>query len=208
VQPYETSGVWAYGLSWRPQLFIQSYMATDHVLDLANAHRLRDHGAERILRQREQHAIDGKHPLFLAPESFLVLVCRYRQLRVSGEWQTLGRAEDRCGPSRPLRSVVARPGAVVSVPESPGAIVYARLHAHMTLKQRIRSLLLKPLPLPRITVGGETFRLVADTARGPLVLRLPAAAGFGAQAYSRLVVENVASPYRIDFFARPLQSVR
>ncbi len=208
VQPYETAAIWAYGLSWRPQLFIQSYMATDHALDLDNARRLEEHGAERILRQLESHAIDGKHPLFLAPESFRVLLCRYRQLRVRGEWQTLGRADDRCGAGRALSSVDARAGEAIPIPQAAGQVVYARLHIHETLKQRIRSLLLKPRALPRVIVDGQRFRLVTDTARGPLVLRLPAAAGFGHWNHSRLVVENVASPYRIDFFARSLQSVR
>jgi hypothetical protein len=208
VQPYETSAVWAYGLRWRPQLFIQSYMATDHTLDVENARRLASHGAQRILRARETHSVDDKHPAFLAPESFLVLVCHYRQQGVSESWQVLGRARDRCGESRPLRRVSADAGEVVTIPRAgAGELVFARIHVRETLGQRLESLVLKPRPLPRITVDGERFRLVPDTARGPLALRLPrdAGSGFGGYDYSQLVVEGVASPYRIEFYALPLR---
>jgi hypothetical protein len=200
VHPYEASAVWAYDLSWRPQLFIQSYMATDHALDVANAHHLATDGAERILRQLDAPGLDGKHPLFMAPESSLVLACRYRQLRRSGNWETLGRGDDRCGRPRRLRSVEAESGEIVPVPQAANEIVYARLQSDLTFRQRIRSLLLKPLPLPRIKLDGAPYRLVSDTARGPLILKLPSTAGV-----SRLVVENVASPYRIDFYALPLK---
>src|SRR5205085_2849347 len=117
-------------------------------------------GAERILRVREDFAIDDKHPAYLAPASYLVLVCRYRQLHVGGDWQVLGRANDRCGASRRLGSVLARAGEAVSVPSSPGDVVYVRIQIHKSLKQRIASLALKPVHTPKITVGGKTFRLV------------------------------------------------
>jgi hypothetical protein len=211
VEPYETDAVWAYGFDWRPQRFIQSYMATDHELDEFNAHGLAAHGAERILRRREPFAIDDKHPEYLAPASYLVLVCRYRQLHVHGNWEVLGRANDRCGSSRPLGSVVARAGEAVAVPAAPNPsdVVYARIHVDKTLKQRVASVLLKPLHTPEIVVGSKTYRLVADTARGPLIMRMPRragiAAGFGGELdYASLTLENVPSPYRVAFYAVPL----
>jgi hypothetical protein len=211
VEPSETSAIWAYDLKWRPQPLIQSYLAVDHALDRFNGRGLTQHGAERILRGREQFAIDDKHPAYLAPESYLVLVCRYRQLRVSGDWEVLGRANDRCGESRPLGSVSARAGEAVPVPAAPGPryVVYARIQINKTLKQRLASLALKPVHTPKISVGSETYRLVADTARGPLIMRMPRTAGiapgFGGELdYSRLVLHNVASPYRVTFFAMSL----
>ena len=54
--------------------------------------------------------------------------------------------------------------------------------------------------------GVTLYRLVPDVARGPFILRLPKSAGIapafgGAVDYRRLSLENVASPFRVDFFA-------
>jgi hypothetical protein len=206
VHPNEASAAWAYGFKWRPQLFIQDYMATDHALDVANARRLEQHGAERILRQLDATPLDGKHPLFIAPETSLVLICRYRLLGVSGNWQTLGRTGDRCGRSRRLGTVTAQTGESVHVPVVPGAIVYARVHSGLTSKQKLRALALKPLPLPDISLDGRRYRIVADTARGALILRLPYAdSTFVRQDVSALKLAKVASPYKVEFFALPLK---
>jgi hypothetical protein len=206
VHPNEASAAWAYGFKWRPQLFIQDYMATDHALDVANARRLDQHGADRILRQLDATPLDGKHPLFIAPETSLVLVCRYRLLAASGNWQTLARTSDGCGQPRKLGTVTAQTGESVQVPVIPGEIVYARVHANLTLKQKLRALALKPLPLPEISLDGRRYRIVADTARGALILRLPpAAANFVRQDVSELKLQNVASPYAIEFFGLPLK---
>lgn len=208
VEPYETSAIWGYNLPWRPQPLIQSYMATNHALDVFNAHALATRGPGRILRHHDRAYLNGKHQLFIAPESQLVVVCRYRQLRARGRWEVLGRAADRCGRTAALRSVEARPGQSVSVPAAPNSndLVFARIHAEPTLEQRLASIILKPFRFPQITVGARHYRLVPDVARGPFILRLPKSAGIapafgGAVDYRRLSLENVASPFRVDFFA-------
>jgi hypothetical protein len=212
VQPYETSAVWAYELEWRPQPLIQSYVALDHELDRFNARALASRGAERILLQQQQPALDGRHPLYLAPESSLVILCRYRQLHVQGEWETLGRAGDRCGPSRRLRSVDADQGERVAVPQTSGAdeLVYARIHIRKTLKQRLADFVFKTIDAPGIVLDGATYRLVSDVAQGPLILRMAKNSGiapsFGGDLnVSALTLANVPSPYRVDFFALRLR---
>jgi hypothetical protein len=74
--------------------------------------------------------------------------------------------------------------------------------------ERLDGLLLKRKLEPSITVGGERYRLVPATATGPLILRMPAAAGIspatgGAVDYSTVAVAGVPS-YRVDFYAVPL----
>lgn len=213
VEPYETSAIWAYNLPWRPQPLIQSYMATDHALDVFNAEALATRGPQRILRHDDRAFLNGKHQLFVAPESQLVLVCHYRQLRARGRWEVLGRAGNRCGRTAALGSVKARPGQSVSVPAPPNSndLVFARIQAEPTLEQKLASIFLKPFRFPQITVGSQRYRLVADVARGPLILRVPTSAGIarafgGAVDYRRLSLENVASPFRVEFFALRLRA--
>jgi hypothetical protein len=212
VEPFESSAVWAYGLRWQPELLIQSYMATDHALDLMNAQALVKRGPDRILRRLEDSAeVDGKNPLLLSPESDLVVVCRYRQLGARGTWDVFGRATDRCGRSRLLQSVDARDGESVTVPRppKPNDLVYARIHVHETLEQRIASVVAKPVHLPRLALDSTSYRLAPDAARGPMIVYMPAtagvSAGFGGKLnYRRLALGNIGSGH-IDFYAMPLE---
>jgi hypothetical protein len=207
VEPFETSAVWAYGLDWRPELLLQEYVAGDSELDSANAEALNRRGATRVLRQELWPALDGKHPLYEAPSTFMVLVCRYRELSSTGNWAVFGRGVNRCGTARLLGSASTAGGTALPVPgaPSPRDLVVARIHVTETSLQRLERVLLKRKVEPSITVDGEKYRLVPATATGPLILRMPAAAGIsasegGAVNYSRLGVTDVPS-YRVDFFA-------
>jgi hypothetical protein len=212
VQPDETSAVWAYGLTWRPEPLLQSYVALDHELDRFNASFIAQRGAERILLQKESPALDGRNALYLAPESYLVLLCRYRQLHAYRDWGTLGRATNRCGSVRRLTSVQASQGQSVRVPAAPSAsdVVFARMQIPTTLKQRLADFVFKRRYTPAIDLDEKQYRLVTAVARGPLVLRVPKSSGFspafgGELSYERLSVLNVGSPVRIEFFALRLR---
>jgi hypothetical protein len=212
VQPYETSAVWGYGLTWRPEPLLQSYVALDHELDRFNAKFIEKHGADRVLVQRESPALDGRNALYLAPESYLVLLCSYRQLHAYRDWTTLGRATNRCGSARRLSSLQASQGQSVRVPAapSPSDVVVARMQIPTTLKQRLADFIFKRPYAPGINLDAEQYRLVTAVARGPLVLRVPKSSGFspalgGGLSYDRLSVLNVASPVRIEFFALHLR---
>lgn len=208
VEPSETAAVWAYGLAWRPEPLIQSYIAYDHALDLVNAKQLVRHGAGFVLREAVWPALDGKQPVLEAPETFLALVCRYREIGATTRWEVLRRAGDRCGAARRLTSVTAHVGQAVAIPGPPRSndIVFARMHIRTPLTTRLQSLVLKPFDQPSIRLDAERYRFLPSTAAGTLVLRMPAAAGMAAQFggavdYFQLALEHVASPYRIDFFA-------
>ena len=210
VGPYETSAVWAYGLHWRPELLLQQYAAEDAVLDSANADALAARGAARLLRQDLWPALDSKHPLYEAPATFMTIVCRYRELSSNGSWSVFARSANRCGTPRLLGSTSAGGGQAVAIPSAPraGDIVVARIHVRDTVAQRLEQLVLKRRHQPTLVVDNEPYRLVAATATGPLILRMPAAAGIsasegGAVDYSSLSVAGVPS-YRIDFYAVPL----
>jgi hypothetical protein len=174
-----------------------------------NAKQLARHGAGIVLREAVWPAVDGKHPVLEAPESFLALVCRYREIGATTRWEVLRRAGDRCGAARPLTSVTARAGRqAVPIPRPPRSndIVFARAHIRTPLSARLQSLALKPFNQPSIQLDTERYRFLPSTVAGTLVLRMPAAAGMaaklgGAVDYLRLALEHVASPYRIDFFA-------
>jgi hypothetical protein len=212
VEPYETSAVWAYGLDWRPELLLQQYVSGDAELDSANAGALAQRGAERVLRQELWPALDGKHPLYEAPSTFMALVCRYRQLSSTGSWAVFARGANRCGMARLLASTTASAGTTVSVPSAPTTkdIVLARIRVRETILQRFERLLLKRKHEPSITVDSERYRLIPATAAGPLILRMPVGAGMsasvgGAVDYSHVSVTEVPSA-RIDFYAVPLTS--
>lgn len=209
VEPFETSAVWAYGLRWRPQPFLQWYMAYDHALDMFNARRVEKHGAERILFEQHPVPLDDKSAAFMAPETALVLLCRYRELHAAGGWVVLARTKSRCASPRLLKSVKTPSGQEVRVPRPPrnDDVVFARIHAAPTLRARIAALVFKQLHYPQLSVGSSTYRVVADTSKGPLILRAPARARAvlgGRAQFSRMMLKGVASPYRVDFFALEL----
>jgi hypothetical protein len=191
---------------------LQQYVAGDAELDAANADALARRGPARVLRQELWPALDGKHPLYEAPSTFMVLVCRYRELSSNGSWAVFARGASRCGPARLLASTAASGGTVVPVPAAPSStdVVYARIRVRETRLQRLERLLLKRKREPSIFVDGERYRLVPATAAGPLILRMTAAAGMsasdgGAVDYSQVGVAGVPS-YRVDFYALSLTS--
>ena len=207
VAPYETSAVWAYGLEWRPELLLQQYVAEDAALDSANADALADRGAARILRQALWPALDGKHPLYEAPASSMVLVCRYREVTSNGGWAVFARGANRCASPHLLSSASARGGTALPVPSPPSShdVVVAHIQVNESALQRLQRLALKRRDQATIMVDGERYPLVPATATGPLILRMPTAAGMsaavgGAVDYSQVGVSGATS-YRVDFYA-------
>jgi hypothetical protein len=85
-----------------------------------------------------------------------------------------------------------------------GSKTVARLRVRETLKQRFGSVIAKPIHLPILILDSTPYRLVADIARGPTIVHMPAAAGisagFGSELnYSRLALGNIGSA-RVDFY--------
>jgi hypothetical protein len=203
--PYEASAIWAYDLRWRQEPLLQWYLAYDEQLDAFNAARVQ---ADRVLVQRTP-ATDAEVLAFQAPATYLALVCRYRELSATGSWEVLARTDDRCGRPHEIAKASFAAGETVHVPPGKG-IVVAHVHVHRSAASRLVETVLKPFSVPHVTLGGITYRLVAGTASGPLVLREPAAAGrsafFGGYtAYDSFTLDRAAT---IEFDAISIRPQR
>jgi hypothetical protein len=208
VNPYETSIVWAYGLPWRPAPVFQDYVNYTNALDRLNADALRGPDApERILRHGGAR-IDGHSPEGEGPESLVAMMCGYEQEVADDFGQVLRRADWRCGRERPLGSVSAQAGATVAIPSPQGGddLVLARVHVPRSPWDRVRTTLYKPRAVPEVLLDdGYAYRVPADVAAGPLMVRAPGSLGWGPYAagfaFSRMRVSYAGSPVRIDFVA-------
>lgn len=177
VDPWETSAIWAYGLSWRPEPVFQSYLAYSPVLDQENADLLESARApERVLRHVPAQAIDGRHPFMDDPRSELALACNYHQTMVDGEWEVLAKGLDRCLPARPIATVAVKSGDSVAAPEvGADEILVMRVHLGRSLLGRLQAAVFKPASLDYVVLDGGRYRLVTANAGGPLPLCLPPA---------------------------------
>jgi hypothetical protein len=208
VEPMETSAVWTLGLHWRPQPDFQSYAVLTPALDRMNADLLvSPRRPDRVMRVYPLSAADGRNAVFDAPNAFLALVCNYRETFANGALEVLAHAANRCGPPRRLGGSLIQAGQHVRVPRrGPNDLIYARLQIPRPFSERLRELIWKPAVLPGIVLDGVPFRLVAATASGPLLMRMPASAGFPTSGLADAQVDvfrlsDVPSPVRVDFYA-------
>lgn len=201
VGPYETSLVWAHELDWRPLPAFQDYVIVGNALDRANADALRsDRAPERILRHAGPR-IDGHSAEGEGPEQLLAMICEYREVLGAPGWQVLARATPRCGPERPISSVTADAGERIPVPPPPDPrdMVLARVQVHVPLRERLRTAAFKAAAVPLFYFGPELlYRVPADVARGPLLMRTPAA-GIGWSDHIAAGPNQELEPYRVDW---------
>jgi hypothetical protein len=208
VDPVETAAIGAYGLDWRPLPVPQSYSAYTATLDERNAHVLASRSApERILRQNTQVAVNGRNRELEAPATFRALLCNDVQVGVSQVWQVLAHTAPRCGAERPLGSATVASGAPVDVPRGArNEIVFARIHLHDPLRNKLVGFFFKPRT-PKIALGGGDFvPLLASTAADGIVLHVPPASGFdprfdGAADWTSIAVRSLSGAVRVDFYA-------
>ena len=126
IDPYETSAVWAYGLTWRPVPIFQLYTAYTHELDELDADALEAADApEWILRETVPRIADRSRETE-APSYTIAMFCNYSETMTSRRWQLLRRTPGRCGPVRDLGSREAAANELVPVPEAASDdLVYA-----------------------------------------------------------------------------------
>lgn len=172
----ETGVLWAYPeLEWAPVPVFQVYQAYTADLDAANAGALASARGPDFLIREPIYAIDGRNPWWETPQAILQIVCRYREVLVTGRWQIVERSDSRCGEEQQIGEVHARMGDVIEVPAaSPNQIVTARIYGlEPSLEDRIATLLLRG-PEWNVTVNDtQTFRLVPAHASSPLLMSLP-----------------------------------
>ena len=200
--------MWTYGLDWKTPPVFQDYTLVTNALDRANAEALRGPDRpERIVRHAGNR-IDGHSPEGEGPEQLLAMICDYRPVVAVPGWLVLTPAPSRCGPERPLRTVRARAGGAGPIPPAPTPrdMVLARLDIPVPPLQRLRTALYKPRELPEVYYGPELhYRIPADVAKGPLLMRVPPDIGWPEYAqglpYRTVTVNHVPSPVTIRFVA-------
>ncbi len=102
--PYEATIAYAYPqFRWDPAPIFQDYNAYTSRLDDVNADFLASSRAPRYIL-RENLAPDQRDPRFESPRYMLTMMCRYRQVLLSGAWQLLERGANRCGSATVLSS--------------------------------------------------------------------------------------------------------
>lgn len=218
IEPWEIDVAWAYpGVKWRPLPVFQSFLAYSPYLDRTNAVALASAALapSRILRQAPA-PLDGANPTFQSPEATLEMLCRYRELRATRQWQVLGRVQNRCTKARRLSSINVRAGEVVHVPveHRRNRLVFARLTLHTSLRERLKTLVFKATQTS-ITLNDErTYRLIRATASGPLLMRVPASVGysylfdFGSPTTTFRLNGASALNYRVTFYSVRVSSGR
>jgi hypothetical protein len=182
----ETSVAWAYPeLRWHPLPAFQSYITYTGRLDRLNARALSTDGSEFVLRGPDS-PIDGRNFTLEAPETMLTMFCRYEEVSTASGWQLLKRRADRCGPPRKLGSVRTRVGDHFAVPQGSGQgmILIDVRELRAPLWDRLRSLIFRRKGLYVIVNDTAIFRVIASTATGRMIVRIPDALDYPANALS------------------------
>ena len=178
IEPYENSVAFAYpSIHWDPEPVLQTYSAYTSTLDALDSNFLTSEQAPSRILEQVPFAIDGRDPYFESPTAYVTTLCRYVQLDASIGWQILERVPDRCTASRPIGTVTATIGQLVTVPVGPpGTIVMARFDLSLPLVYDLSALVLKPPDMTFTAMGpdglDENFRFIPGTA-GDLHLLQP-----------------------------------
>jgi hypothetical protein len=184
VEPWETSIVFANGLTWNPDPVLQAYSAYTPALDQVDAQHVRMSGAARMLYLWD--AIDGRHPLWDQPGATREILCNYAidpaipRIVVTEENQdvlVVKRVPNRCGPATPLSSHLYSWNEPIPIVSSDD-LVFMSLDVRYSLLGQVLKLLFRA-PAVRLRVvspQGEfsDYRIVAENGRdGILIAPLP-----------------------------------
>lgn len=224
IEPWEIGVAWAYGLDWEPLPVFQNYSAYTARLDQINSEALSDPtGPERILRENvgvvfpefPTRTIDSRFPGWDPPEQARTALCHFRVVEATERWQVLSRTPDRCGSSRPIGVVEARPGERVRVPV-PGRnqVVWARIDGtEVSGLERLMAFAAHARTRHAIVNGDRSYRLIPGTAGDGLMLRSSNGIG-GKGAFAQIpqaktiAVTGVDGNLRFSFFAMPVSPLR
>ncbi len=216
IDPSETAVVWAHDLDWRPLPVFQPYVAWNASLDQRNADAVASaaSGPRRILRQN----IDalGRFPGYESPAAMLAMLCNFRALHTTDQWQVLGRVANRCGEPRALASARATYGAPIAIPPTPrGTVVFGRVTG--VEDDGLRALA-STLAWPEIRQvrfdGGRAWNFVTGTAEDGLIFGAPPEIDFpepfalapnAAEVTFLLDGQAAGDEITVDFYAMPVR---
>lgn len=126
-----------------------------------------------LLRRALPISVDGRNPLWDAPQFQTALACRYRQRSSGGDgWVVLAPAPNRCGAPVNLGERVLDAGVTTTVPFVPGALVVADLVPMPPLRERLQGVVTRP-PVYTINLDGQLFRLPSLAGSESMLLRVP-----------------------------------
>jgi hypothetical protein len=194
IDPWELGVMWAYGLRWDPLPVLQNEAYTPRLDDLNAAALSSPSGPERILRLDPRRiepglyptaALDNRYPAHDSPAARLAMLCHYRAIRTTPDWQVLRRVPNRCSTPDSLDSVRTSYGTEVRVPapRGRGEVVFARVHgAAVSGLERLRAFAYRA-PARAVRFDGNpksTYRLIPATAEDGLLMRTPPAADYPA----------------------------
>lgn len=179
IEPWEDMVAWAAPeIRWDPEPVLQSYSAYTSSLDAIDAAFLASSAAPQMVIYRP-FSFDHRDRAADPPATMEALYCHYVQIAVSGPWQVLQRAADRCGRPRALLSVLAHFGEWARVPvAAAGEMVVARFYLGSPVQARIEGALLKaPSTYIKLQDGKTSvrYRFVTGTAADAHVLSVPPA---------------------------------
>ena len=185
IEPWEDMVAWADPrLRWDPEPVVQSYSAFTTSTDRLDAAFLSSGRAPQVVLFQPT-GFAGRDPWMDPPATMEALYCHYRQVAVSGPWQVLRRAANRCGPARMLSVRRSTFGARLKVPDAPGEILVARFASAAPLASALEAGLLKPPPmyLSLWEADGRAlrYRFVPGTAGDEHVLDVPGTLGFASR---------------------------
>ena len=226
ARPWEIGLAWAYGLNWDPLPVIQDYAAYTPELDQLNADALAAADGPRFILRHygfgsPSVGAEGRYINFDSPQEARELFCRFGAVITSGQYQLLERSgADRCGPERPLETVEADYGEVLTVPRGrPGEAVFARIEgAGGEGIERLRTFAYREA-LRSITLGPTATRFqtatapdgILLTARPDVDLPRPFALALNQPTIAIDSEGGFATsdgPLRIEFFALPIDPRR
>jgi hypothetical protein len=219
--PYEATIAYAYPrFRWDPAPIFQDYNAYTSRLDDVNAAFLTSSRAPRYIL-RENLAPDQRDPRFESPRYVLTMMCRYRQVLLTGAWQLLERGANRCGSATTLSSERVRYDQPVAAPpaEKDAIVVATFSDFSIPFGERLHGLLFRSDPV-YFSVNKSVFRFVMGHAGNPHVVSFPACLRwsppyFDPTPYSSFAIGHVpqlttpgareSSDYRVTFERIPFR---
>jgi hypothetical protein len=182
IEQLENAVAWAYpSMIWDPEPVVQAYSAYTTTLDQLDAGFLTSNAAPSRILQQPPVGLDGRDPFFEPPTTWVTMMCHYRQLDATAQWQILARVPDRCGPLRAIGQVHATFGTPVVVPRAPAgdAVVARFVQLPLSPGYKVSALALKS-PVASFVTPAATYRFVIPTAGDLHVLRPAPAIGYSA----------------------------
>lgn len=167
--PVDLQAPFAYGLQWDPQPVLQAYNAYGPGLDHLDAQHLAGSNAPRFVLFASG-TVDGRYPLFDAPETYRVLFQRYSVLQRASNLLILENQPDEALPPQvSVGSATGQLGQWIPVPPHGDQRLYGRVQVGYSLLGKALYVLNSPPELHiRLMYGGgqvsPVFRFVPAVA--------------------------------------------